>query len=172
MLSRPSSSPMRTMPHRLVLVSPVLMGAVLVACQSEAPPDATAVEDAPAAEEAPVATAAPEPELTCATGEACRYDGRCSGEPPECEVGDDEDCRRSQGCRDWGLCTAEKGTAEKGRCVADSADDCRESYTCKMTGRCTPEQGTCAVVEEDDCRGAYICRYERKCVAKNGYCRK
>ena len=104
---------------------------------------------------------------TCRDTDACRYEGRCEGEPGKCTAGSDEDCRAALACKDWGTCAANEG-----RCVARSKEDCQASWTCKNRGRCSHGRDKCVVDQDSDCRRSDLCKYERKCQAYKGRCRK
>ncbi len=123
---------------------------------------------------APSASAAlADPNERCRRRRVCRYHGRCSaGEhrdddsaDGDCSAASDEDCLRSQGCKDWGLCHAWRGV-----CQAGDDEHCRSAWICRTKGHCSARDGHCVVRDDKDCRRAELCKYARKCSAQNGRC--
>ena len=69
----------------------------------------------------------------------CERLGRCSPNTVgTCVALMDAECRLSQVCKRYGLCSAKGGT-----CVAKTNSDCRRGQNCKMFGYCTAVNGAC-----------------------------
>ena len=53
-----------------------------------------------------------------------------------CQPGGDLDCRNAFVCKEWGRCSAHRGT-----CLAQRDSDCKKSRACSQTGACTAKIG-------------------------------
>ena len=94
---------------------------------------------------------------------ACKVEGRCTGEENKCVAGSAEECKASEFCKRDGRCTVKEG-----RCVAATAADCND--VCQKFGRCTPQDDKCMATELDQCKSAQICQGAKRCKVENGVC--
>ncbi|MBW2454495.1 MAG: hypothetical protein JRI68_08290 [Deltaproteobacteria bacterium] len=100
----------------------------------------------------------------CDPSDECRRFGLCTTHDGQCYAASDEECRRSEGCRE-GRCTAVQG-----RCVISASADCRQSVGCRDEGRCSLRADRCVVASDADCGQTTACRVYRACVARQGRC--
>jgi hypothetical protein len=69
----------------------------------------------------------------------CRRLGRCSpNEVGTCVALMDSECKSSEVCKRYGLCSAKLGA-----CIAKSNADCQQGQNCKMFGYCSAQEGKC-----------------------------
>lgn len=102
----------------------------------------------------------------CRASTDCKMKGVCrltrlDGGQRACLVGGtDADCRRTDGCRRGGACTA--GPDGVG-CQPRSVDDCRRSDGCLDDGRCALRRVYCDIGGEEDCRRSRGCKIRGRC---------
>jgi hypothetical protein len=79
----------------------------------------------------------------CSQSMLCLQQARCGAVNPGesnayCRTRDSDDCRRSDLCRDFGMCELDEW-----RCRVGSPEDCHQSWKCARHGMCRMENGSC-----------------------------
>ena len=148
----------------------LLAGAGLGACISKPVGDApdaatTSVATSTAALQPTPATAtaiAPRP-YDCRADYRCEFYGACTAIGPQgqsCGATSEEDCRRSKGCPDHGMCALPEGAVS---CSPCSDEDCRRSTACSVEGQCKRKEAACVAVTDADCAASAGCKAGRLC---------
>ena len=89
----------------------------------------------------------------------------------------EEDCRRSNACRDEGACSAIQkssflGTDPALECAAVTDQDCRQSMRCKTHGLCAPRISDvgCRAATLELCQASERCKTNEECTLGEGEC--
>ncbi len=96
----------------------------------------------------------------CTRQGTCVHRVRCSARDGKC-VPNDESCRASRECKDWGGCGAFGET-----CEPRSADDCTQSERCREEGACAllVRDHRFCVLSDEGCRRSPLCQHAGRCV--------
>ncbi len=99
----------------------------------------------------------------CARSDSCKNGGLCAREGVACVGTSEAHCRASEGCRRDGACSFTSPGLFP--CVAQG-EDCKASESCRRKGRCTALGGACQVKDADDCAASEACTRHGQCSAK------
>jgi hypothetical protein len=101
----------------------------------------------------------------CRKSDDCKNDGMCTVEDGRCVAKSEADCRAAKICADEGRCKID-GAVREGECVA-TADDCKKATTCTQDGNCSKSKTTafCEPESDEACAKAPGCK-------KSGTCKK
>jgi hypothetical protein len=82
----------------------------------------------------------------------------CWAQDGGCAARDDEDCRKSRDCPEYGACFRLGDI-----CGAGAEADCQTSVWCRKRGGCHLYRHGCAPASDADCQGTAVCRGDGHC---------
>jgi len=86
-----------------------------------------------------------------------------------CVVASDDDCARTERCKELGACSRSQSKSGVA-CVVGSEEGCLGSRRCKEFGKCAYRGSDCVAVEDSACASSMRCASMGACSALNGDC--
>ncbi len=118
----------------------------------------------------------------CRLTDSCRVFGKCTTLQGVCQAWTDADCEGSEGCRDWGECSAgdlprdTPGDPRVQHRTCWPSEPCDQALgtegvnACADVGLCTPTGGRCLASDVADCQASAACTGNGACDLKDGEC--